>query len=133
MRAISTFSRDDGISTRACRAIVAFRMRDSMSAIGSVISCSSPRTFRHAGNVALERQLAEAQAAECELPHVCPRTAAAMAAVAQADLELRRLCFFGDLCRCSHVRISESLISNLRSLIASREPRVASRQLLRPK
>ena len=35
---VKTFRRDDGISTRACRAIVAFRIRDSMSAIGSVIS-----------------------------------------------------------------------------------------------
>jgi hypothetical protein len=41
MRAISTFKRDEGMSTRACRAIVAFRMRDSMSAIGSVIFLSS--------------------------------------------------------------------------------------------
>src|SRR5262249_41068108 len=38
MRAISTFRRDDGMSTRPCRAIVALRIRDSMSAIGSVIN-----------------------------------------------------------------------------------------------
>src|SRR5688572_30465220 len=37
MRAISTLRRDDGMSTRLCRAMVALRMRASMSAIGSVI------------------------------------------------------------------------------------------------
>src|SRR3954468_373351 len=110
MRAISTFRRDDGISTRACRAIVAFRMRESMSAIGSVITLISvvfsfqspvpraqssllptghwrlvtgalPRTLRHSGDVAFQRQLAEAQAAERELTQVGARTAAALAAM----------------------------------------------------
>src|SRR5262245_17521529 len=44
MRAISTLRRDDGMSTRLCRAIVALRMRASMSAIGSVISKPSINT-----------------------------------------------------------------------------------------
>src|SRR3954447_4737558 len=37
MRAISTFNRDEGMSTRGCRDSVALRIRVSMSAIGSVI------------------------------------------------------------------------------------------------
>jgi hypothetical protein len=36
--AISTFSRDDGMSTRVWRARVALRIRASMSAMGSVIT-----------------------------------------------------------------------------------------------
>src|SRR5688572_5220333 len=132
MRAISTLSRDDGISTRACRAMVALRMRDSMSAIGSVINLDSscqlpvpsyqfpvirgfgsvlsgwklapgnwklllPATLRHPCDVALERQLAEAEAAESELAQVGTRPAASLAAVAEPDLVLRDLGFLGDL------------------------------------
>src|SRR4051812_12941014 len=135
MRAISTLRRDEGISTRACRAIVAFRMRESMSAIGSVISglsfitscfqlpasscfqskpgagswqpgASSPRTLRHSGDIALERQLAEAEAAERKLAHVRARTAAALAPVAQPDLELGRFSFFRNLSGRCHVNLS---------------------------
>src|SRR5688500_10285425 len=131
MRAISTFRRDDGMSTRLCRAIVALRMRASMSAIGSVMclrsqlsvsSCQSPvpsliavrpagvhgkleaRNWKlqlpaalgHAGDVPFERQLAEAEPAQRELPEEGARAAAPLTAVPQADLELRRLGFFGD-------------------------------------
>src|SRR5713226_1881126 len=97
MRAISAFSRDAGMSTRVCLAVTALRIRVSMSAIGSVISFALsfrlPAALRHPGDVALERQLAEAQAAQPELPHVGARPAAQVAAVAQPDLELRRLLF----------------------------------------
>src|SRR5580765_460361 len=58
---------------------------------------TSPTTLGYSRDVALERQLAEAQPAQRELPHVGARTAAQMAAVAQANLELRLLLFFGDL------------------------------------
>src|SRR4029450_3889933 len=99
MRAISTLRRDDGISTRACRPIVALRIRDSMSEIGSVIFLGSqlsvlsflPATLRDAGDVSLECELAEAQTAERELAHVRARAPAAVAAIAQPDPELRRL------------------------------------------
>src|SRR5205814_681540 len=41
MRAISSFSFEDGISTRSCSALLALRMRVSMSATGSVSIVSS--------------------------------------------------------------------------------------------
>src|SRR5688572_2240992 len=118
------------MSTRVCLAVTALRMRVIMSEIGSVISVSlyshpktqaqthpslrahpgvgvrgrsglSPRALRHARDVALERQLAEAQAAHVELPQVPARAAAQVAAVVVADLELERFRFPGDLCgRC---------------------------------
>src|SRR6266545_1349196 len=98
MRAISALSRDAGMSTRVCLAVTELRIRVSISAIGSVISFSqqstvhspqstgvnsgcellstvncrlstSPTPLRHAGNIALERELAEAQAAQPELAH----------------------------------------------------------------
>src|SRR5438094_5203337 len=124
MRAISAFSRDPGMSTRVCLAVTALRIRVSISAIGSVITLSlqstvdnrqstvsqqvtSPATLRHARDVALERELAEAEAAERELPHVCARAAAQVAAAAQPDLVLRRLVFFCDLCGgCHRVQLS---------------------------
>src|SRR5471032_1400998 len=104
MRAMSALMRDAGMSTRVCFAVTALRIRVSMSAIGSVMSLNLeklPAAFRDARDVAFERELPEAQTAERELPHVRPRAAAQAAAVAQPDLELRRLLFLGDLrCRC---------------------------------
>src|SRR5262245_19810630 len=47
-----------------------------------------PAAFRDPGDVAFECELAEAQTAEAELPHVGPRPAAQMATVAQPNLEL---------------------------------------------
>src|SRR5437763_12505323 len=123
MRAISAFSRDPGMSTRVCLALTAFRIRVSMSEIGSVISSAFgsqlssrtlgstrrrpprwqtrrrsrrsrlPAALRHAGDVALQGELAEAQTAQRELPHVAARPSAQAAAIAQPDLELRRLLF----------------------------------------
>src|SRR5215813_12799020 len=62
----------------------------------------SPAALRDPCDVALERQLAEAEAAQRELPHVGARAAAQMAAVAQPDLELRRFLFLCDLCSRCH-------------------------------
>src|SRR4051812_16522103 len=117
---MSILIRDAGISVRVCFAVTALRIRVSMSAIGSVISqlsiasarvswrapaarTNSPTALGHPGNVAFERQLAEAEAAQRKLPHVGARPAAQGAAVAQANLEFRGLLFFRDLCCCSHV------------------------------
>jgi hypothetical protein len=50
---------------------------------------SLPAALDDAGDVALERQLAEAEAAEGELPDVRARPAAQPAAVAMPDRELR--------------------------------------------
>src|SRR5688572_14277059 len=63
----------------------------------------SPRTLRHARDVAFERQLAEAETAHVELAHVRSRPSAQAAAVPMADLELERLRFLGDLCGRCHV------------------------------
>src|SRR3970040_1987663 len=48
MRAISAFSREAGMSTRVCFDCTAFRMRVSMSAIGSLISSCSVSWFQSA-------------------------------------------------------------------------------------
>src|SRR5262249_32348081 len=61
------------------------------------ISSGSPAALRHPGDVALERELAEAQAAQRELPHIGARAAAQVAAVAQPNLVLRLLLFLRDL------------------------------------
>src|SRR5947207_233409 len=102
MRAISALSRDAGMSTRVCLAVTALRIRASMSAMGSVISVLSsfqlsanslqlPAALGDARDVAFERELAEAQAAQRELAHVGAGTAAEAAPVPQADFEFRRL------------------------------------------
>src|SRR6185436_6959321 len=115
MRAISAFSLLAGMSTRVCLAVTPLRMRVIMSEIGSVISTLSktprpwalgfgllampkaksrkskaflPGALRHARDIALERQLAEAEAAHRELAHVGAMTAAQPATVPQPDLEL---------------------------------------------
>src|SRR5260221_10347671 len=62
----------------------------------------SPARLNHAGNLAFQRELPEAQPAERELAQVAPRTPAAPAAVAVAALILRRLQIFGDFCCGCH-------------------------------
>src|SRR5919199_61695 len=79
MRAISSFKREVGIVVVACSALLALRMRDSMSATGSV-STRSPARLRHAGDDALVRELAQADPAEAELAEHRARAAAAVAA-----------------------------------------------------
>src|SRR5262245_21491631 len=135
---MSAFRRDAGMSTRVCLAVTALRIRDSMSAIGSVIKlqktsirelatwrigdCQSPNhqitksptALGHPCDVAFEREFPEAQAAERELPHVGTRAAAQVAAVAQPDLELRLLLFFCNLGGCCHKRLFQSLAPTLR-------------------
>src|SRR5512146_872082 len=112
MRAISAFSFETGMSTRRCRAPAAFRIRASMSAIGSVImwdsspivsgqhrTCRSwegdapqprlPARLAHARDLAAERHLPEADPAQAEFAQVPARPAAPLAAVAGTDAELR--------------------------------------------
>src|SRR5215471_1034257 len=80
-----------------------------------------PTAFRDAGNVAFERQLAEAQAAQRELSHVRAGASAQVAAVAQADLVLRRLLFLRDLGRRCHLQSSVfSLQSSVRLVLPKR-------------
>src|SRR5580765_6307857 len=93
MRAISTLSLDVGISARSCSALLALRMRVSMSATGSVsILVLLPRALRHAGNHALVSELAQADAAKPELLEHGARPAAAVAAGVVAHLVLRGPC-----------------------------------------
>src|SRR5438105_11408610 len=90
MRAISTFSFELGISARSCSALLALRMRVSMSATGSVSMFSLlPRALRHAGDHALVGELPEADPAETELAEHGTRAPAAVAAGVVAHLELR--------------------------------------------
>src|SRR5690349_7269023 len=73
----------------SCSALLALRMRVSMSAIGSVSTVSLlPARVRHAGNRALVRELAEADPAEAELAEDRARAAAPVAARVVAHLEL---------------------------------------------
>src|SRR5688572_5467941 len=90
IRAISRFVRDAGTTTSVWRARDAFLTRVSMSAIGSEMFIGSlPARLRHAGQLAEERTLPEADAAQREPAHVCPRSAADVAAAVAAHLELR--------------------------------------------
>src|SRR5438067_1506928 len=86
---MSTFIREHGMAACSCRALLALRMRVSMSAMGSVSTVLSlPARLRHAGNRALVRQLAEADPAEAELAVDRARAAAPVAARVVAHLEL---------------------------------------------
>src|SRR5207253_11407084 len=93
MRAISTFSFDTGMSTRRWPAWQALRTRVSMSATGSITLISPsvllPTGLAHAGNLPAQRQIAEADAAQFELPQRAATAAASLAPVVAAHLELR--------------------------------------------
>jgi hypothetical protein len=65
-----------------------------------------PATLDHPGDFPLERQLAETEAAQVELPHVRPRAPAQTAPVAVTDAVLVRPGFFRDLCSCRHSEFS---------------------------
>src|SRR6266550_1869327 len=91
MRAISTFNFEFGISARSCSALLALRMRVSMSATGSVSMVSLlPRALCHAGNHAFVGELTQADAAEPELLEHRARPATAVAAGVVPHLVLRR-------------------------------------------
>src|SRR5581483_9466770 len=104
---IPSFIFEAGISTRVCFAVAALRMRVSISAMGSVMfmdhppqfhtkerrpSCLSssrilPARFRHTRQFATQRTLAEADAAEAELAHVCAWSPANLTAIMLLHLE----------------------------------------------
>src|SRR5438105_217710 len=96
-RAICSFRREAGISTAGRSMRLALRMRVSMSAIGSVImamidilagwvgSGVLPTGFLDARDEAVAGHVAEADAADAELPVHGPRPAADPAAVPHAD------------------------------------------------
>src|SRR5512133_2638012 len=104
MRAICSFRREVGISVVSCIALLALRMRVSMSAIGSVCISNSPARFRHAGDLALVRELAQADPAEAELLVDRARAAAAIAARVLPHLEARLSLGLRDQGLLSHSR-----------------------------
>src|SRR5690242_16055133 len=67
MRAISALKVEAGITTSSCAAWMPLRMRVRKSAMGSVIDMALPARLRHAGDEALMRKLAQADAAQPEL------------------------------------------------------------------
>src|SRR5918999_3797443 len=89
MRAISLFRPEAGITTSSCAARMPLRIRVRKSAIGSVIDMRSPARLRHAGDEALVRELAQADAAEPELAVHRPRAPAAAAAAVRPRGVLR--------------------------------------------
>src|ERR1700693_1868670 len=97
IRAISRLVRDAGTTTSVWRAREAFRTRVSMSAIGSeMFIVSLPARLGDARQLAQERTLPEADAAQREPSDEGSRPAAHGAAVVAADLELRRPVRLGD-------------------------------------
>src|SRR6478609_9712491 len=89
MVANAIFCLDDGMRTSSCIAVLALRMRVSMSAMGSVIMMRSPTRLRHAGDLACVSHAAQADTAQSELAVHRPSTAALATAVVAAHLVLR--------------------------------------------
>src|SRR3954468_10046283 len=92
IRAISILSLLAGISTVSCDAWMALRTRVRKSATGSVMDMVQrlllPAALRHARDVAVMRELAQADAAQAELAEHRARAAAAAAARVRAGLVL---------------------------------------------
>src|ERR671927_1476544 len=88
IRAISILSLLAGISTVSCDAWMALRTRVRKSATGSVIDMRLPAALRHAGDVAVVRELAQTDTAQAELAEHRARAAAPSAARVRAGLVL---------------------------------------------
>src|SRR5688572_5307073 len=92
IRAISSLIFDNGMSTRRCFDPQALRMRVSISAIGSVMLMMwllSPARLLDARDQPVQRQLAEADTADAELPNERTRPATTLTAVMLPHHELR--------------------------------------------
>src|SRR6266567_7284523 len=87
--AIRILRRDFGTRHFSCRAEDAFRMRVSMSPMGSVMESLLPARLDDADDLALQRALAEAESAHLELAKERARAAAQRASVVLADRELQ--------------------------------------------
>src|SRR5574338_1112482 len=91
MAASASFCLEDGMDTSSCIAVLALRMRVSMSAIGSVmvmVATSSPARLGHARDLPGVDHVAQADPAELELAVHRVRTAALLATRVGPDLEL---------------------------------------------
>src|SRR5258708_14946111 len=108
---MSIFSRDAGTSTFGWRACSPFRMRVSISAIGSVVVILAPpalpRSLDHPGNLTRERQLPETDPAQFKFAEIASRPSAAETTVPMPASELRLP--IGGLGRCG--RLGDSFIS----------------------
>src|SRR6185436_14327501 len=131
---ISSLSLETGTSSRSCLARRALRIWVNRSAMGSVMlivsllesltprvaqAGASPARLDHAGQIALQRQVAEVDAAETELAVVAAGAAADPAAVAIPHVEFQLLRFLGDLRSRSHRRL----------LARERHPELAQQEL----
>src|ERR1039457_1928103 len=117
MRAISAFSLEAGTSTFGWRDWIALRTRVSMSAIGSLVIILLlhflPASLGHTRNLAIEGELAEAEAANSELAQERAGPSTTPAAVAVAALKFGRfglaglfqLYVFRNFCGCGHLLI----------------------------
>src|SRR4051795_10189304 len=103
MRAISCLSLDEGISTVSWEAMIPLRIRVRKSAMGSVIDMPSPARLRHAGDVAVVGELAQADPADAELAIDGAGPAALAAARVGPRLVLRRAHLARDLGCLGHV------------------------------
>src|SRR5579863_10439735 len=94
MTASDSLSLELGILTLSCMAVLALRIRVSMSAMGSVIvigaSLPSPARLGDAGDLPRVHHDAQADATEPELAQHGPRTAASPASGIRPNLELGR-------------------------------------------
>src|SRR4051812_998258 len=89
MAARASFSLEDGIRISSWNATLPFRIRVSMSAMGSVIDMALPTRLRHAGDLAGVHHLTEADAAQAELAVHRAGATAALATGVAPHLELR--------------------------------------------
>src|SRR3954470_2056881 len=105
MRVISRLSFDAGTSTTSCCAWIALRIRVRKSAMGSVMDMRRlplPARLGHAGDVAVVRELAQADAAHAELAVHGARAPAAAAAAVLARLVLGSALLADDLRGLGH-------------------------------
>src|SRR5580700_45808 len=103
--AIACLTREAGTSTVLWFAVLALRMRVSMSAIGSVIDIYislSPRRLGHAGHDARVGVFAETNPAHRKLSQVATRPAADAATVVTPDAKLRDAPRLDDQARLCH-------------------------------
>src|SRR5688572_5417682 len=98
--------RDHGTSTAAFRAAPPLRMRVNMSAMGSVSMGASPAGLHDAGNLPLQGELAQADAAHAKAAVEGARPPAEPAAVVGPHPELGRAGSFHHQRRLGHVRPS---------------------------
>src|SRR3954468_2361338 len=114
MRAMSRLSPLAGISTVSWAAMIPLRMRVRKSATGSVIDMRSPARLRHAGDVAVVGELAQADPAEPALAVHRARAPAAPAARVGPRLVLRRARHAHDLGLLGHVLLYAATASPAR-------------------